>query len=207
MTIANLSILDVGCGNGVLAKELRAEGADVTALDVVPYPGWQLDADDVVNFQEGDYQEVGPDLGLFDVVTALDVLEHVDDDVGFAQVLHSNAKPGGTAIVTVPAYQMLWSHHDETNQHRRRYTKKGLTAALELAGFQVDRCGYILFGLIAPVLLRKLTTTRKTEAPVGLCPLNRFALSYFTVEHRLAVSRPDFLPAGTSVIAVCRRPE
>lgn len=206
LSIANLSILDVGCGNGVLAREFSAEGADVTALDTVSYPGWQTESGQKVDFVRGDYCEIGSSLGVFDLVTALDVMEHVEDDVVFAQTLYDNTKPEGMALVTVPAYQWLWSHHDVSNRHFRRYTEGALARTLGQVGFQVDRIGYIFFGLIVPAILRKFATRGKPgPAPSGLSWVNRSALSYFNAEHRLAASRRNFLPAGTSVIAICHR--
>lgn len=199
-------VLDVGCGSGLLARELAVSGATVTGVDVVSHPQWSSQGSWV--FREGDYLELAPELGVFDTVLALDVAEHVVDEARFVARLRENVRPGGHAIVTVPAYNWLWSRHDELNQHFRRYTKSGLGSILTAGGLDVMRCGYAFFGLIMPkIVMKGLQALRGRETVALPRPsLNRVALAYFRFEHRFAMQRRDFLPAGTSVIAVCHRP-
>lgn len=200
------SVLDVGCGSGVLARELSTAGAAVTAVDVASHPDWQSD-DRSPQFLDGDYLELADSLGTFDCLLALDVMEHIEDEGAFAASLQKNLRPGGLAIITVPAYHWMWSGHDDINQHFRRYTKRRLLTALEGGGLQVDRSGYIFFGLIAPKIIAKGMERLRNDDGVGVpsAPLNRGALAYFRWEHRLASRFGKFLPAGTSVIAICRR--
>lgn len=197
-------ILDVGCGSGVLARELISTDADVTGVDVVSHPDWESGGG---SFHEGDYLEMATHLGEFDCVLALDVIEHVEGESEFASALESNVRPGGTAIITVPAYEWLWSGHDVINHHFRRYTRSRLRAVLEAAGLEVDRCGNIFLGLIPPKLAAKGLERFRRDDGVELPsePLNRLAGGYFRWEHSLALRRRNFLPAGTSVVAVCRR--
>lgn len=198
------AILDVGCGSGLLARQLSDSGATVTGVDVASHPQWDNGGSGV--FLEGDYLELAPDLGVFDIVLALDVAEHVGDESQFVASLTENVRPGGRVIVTVPAYEWLWSPHDDLNQHFRRYTRSRLRKALTAGGLDVLRCGYIFFGLIVPKIVEKgMKVVRKSET-VALPPplLNRAAHAYFRLEHRIAMRRRHFLPAGTSVIAVCR---
>lgn len=199
-------VLDVGCGSGVLARELATAGAAVSAIDVASHPDWRS-GDRSPQFLEGDYLEMAESLGTFDCLLALDVMEHIDDESAFAASLQTNLRPGGLAIVTVPAYQWMWSGHDDINQHFRRYTKRRLLTALEGGDLEVTRCGYIFFGLIVPKVVAKGTEGLRGDDGVGVpsAPLNRSALAYFRWEHRLASRFQNFLQAGTSVIAVCRR--
>lgn len=200
------SVLDVGCGSGVLDRELSSVGATVSGVDVASHPDWD-EGDGSPQFHEGDYLELAENLGTFDCLLALDVIEHIEDEGPFAATLRTNLRPGGLAIVTVPAYQWMWSGHDDINQHFRRYTKQRLRAALERGGFEVNRCGYVFFGLIGPKILAKVAERIRDSDGVAIpsTPLNRAALSYFRWEHRLAGRFRNFLPAGTSAIAVCRR--
>ncbi len=59
----------------------------------------------------------------FDLAVSLDVIEHLEDDVGAMRELRRTVAPGGALLVTVPAYQWLWSGHDVINHHHRRYTR------------------------------------------------------------------------------------
>jgi len=200
------TVLDVGCGSGVLSRELSRLGTNVTGVDVAGHLEWDSENRDVV-FHEGDFLEMSSDLGTFDCLLALDVMEHVETEKAFVDALGRNVRPGGLVVVTVPAYQWMWSRHDEINHHFRRYTKKRLVAALEGGDLHVTRCGYIFFGLIVPKIVSKGAERLRDDDGVGVpsAPLNRGALTYFRWEHRLANRFRNFLPAGTSVIAVCRR--
>lgn len=199
------SILDVGCGSGLLARELASASNRVSGVDVAAYPQWAQPGP--VEFRAGDYLDLAPQLGSHDVVLALDVMEHVEEEAAFVSSIRENLRPGGRAVVTVPAYRWLWSGHDEINHHFRRYTAHRLREALSVGGVRVERCGYLFFGLIGPKLAALVWERLAGRDGVGSPPdtLNQIALSYFRFEHGLAARRRNFLPAGTSVIAVCRR--
>jgi SAM-dependent methyltransferase len=95
-----------------------------------------------------------------DVVTAFDVLEHVDDDVGTLRTLASLLAPGGQIVLTVPAYAWLWGGEDVISQHRRRYTMSSLRGAVRAAGLWVRFASYfnaaILPGVAAVAWARRL---------------------------------------------------
>lgn len=88
-----------------------------------------------------------PGIGVFDVV------EHIEDDEGFMRHLHDLLEPGGMLYLTVPAYRLLWSDADDYGGHFRRYSKRGLKALCEVAGFDVQFLTGIFVWLIAPILL------------------------------------------------------
>ena len=75
----------------------------------------------------------------FDLITCLDVLEHIEDDRGALRELRRVARPGGVLLTTVPAYPRLWSSHDELNQHCRRYTRPELLSRAVEAGWHPRR--------------------------------------------------------------------
>ena len=200
-------VLDVGCGSGMTAAELARGGADVLGVDLEihgdhdRWPGVELRA--------GDYMEIAQGLGEFDVVLALDAIEHFEDESAVVSRLAANVGRGGHLIVTVPAYQLLWSSHDETNRHYRRYTSKRLAAALQGSGLHVQRCGYIFMGLFLPkLLLAGLERVRSSGAPTGTDVsgwANSLAASYFKWETRVGSGLTGFWPFGTSVVAVASR--
>ena len=146
-----LRVADVGCGTGGMMGLLSRFGT-VTGVDEAPEAreycrrrGFER----VLSLKEWDAKEE-----RYDLVTAFDVVEHVDDDVGFLRRLVGRLAPGGRMLVTVPAYPFLWSTFDEMNHHRRRYTRARLVRAMREAGVGVDRATHfntILFPPIAAV--------------------------------------------------------
>jgi SAM-dependent methyltransferase len=151
--------------------------------------------------------------GGFDAVTLLDVVEHLDDDVAALRTAGRLLRPGGTLLVTVPAYQWLWSGHDVVNQHRRRYTRGRLRAALAAAGINGARVTYFN-GLLLPfaVLERLVSRWLGQPAPehltVPIQPVNTALERVFRLERPLVAAQEPFgLPAGLSVLSVCRKSE
>lgn len=201
-------VLDVGCGSGMTASALAEQGASAVGVDLEIHGG--DDAPTNVELIQGDYLALSESLGEFDVVLALDAIEHFENEAEVMASLVRNLSPGGYLIATVPAYQVLWSSHDESNRHYRRYTANRLEAALSRGGLDVERIGYLFMMLALPKLLLAIwERARGKSAPTGTevssWP-NRVAAKYFGLETRIASKRLAFLPFGTSVIAVARRP-
>lgn len=126
------AILEVGCGTGgnlpILASRGRTYAFDphVEAREIASSRHTQ------VEIRDGELPDRLPfDPQSFDLVAALDVLEHVEDDAGALQSLVSLARPGGSIVVTVPAHQILWGTHDIRLNHRRRYSWASLLALCE----------------------------------------------------------------------------
>lgn len=200
------SVLDVGCGSGVTAEEVAAHGSEVIGVDLETHGHSHIGP---VRLIEGDYLQLASDLGQFDFVLALDSVEHFPDEAVVLGALATNVKRGGYLIVTVPAYQWLWSSHDDENIHYRRYTASRLRLALQGAGFEVERLGYAFLSLTAPkAVLAGVEKVTGRSGPTGTDvggAANDLAARYFGFETRWAQRRRNFLPFGTSVIAVARR--
>ena len=150
---------------------------------------------------------IGFDNESFDLVAILDVLEHIDDDVGSLSALGERLNDDGSILITVPALPWLWSEHDESHHHKRRYTKASLTKVLQDAGCELENIGYfntLLFplALIQRIAL-KLFGGKNTinNMPGGF--VNDLFSKIFTFERRL-VGRVN-LPVGLSLYAVARR--
>jgi SAM-dependent methyltransferase len=146
-----LLLADVGCGPGANVSML-AEFGRVVAMDPSPH---------ALAFARGSHDGQLVSAGIphlcfadatFDVVCALDVVEHVDDDRAAARELWRVCRPGGLLVVTVPSYEWLWSEHDEANEHRRRYTRAQLAASLEAPGATVLKLSY-MNTLLAPAIV------------------------------------------------------
>ena len=130
---ARARILDVGCGTGgaslTLAQHGRAVALDRSAGSFAmamdrPYTH-RVVASAAAPLPFAD--------GSFDVVCALDILEHLDDDAAAARELGRVCKPGGHVIAYVPAYSILWGYNDEYSHHKRRYVKSELSSLLARA--------------------------------------------------------------------------
>ena len=144
----------------------------------------------------------------YDLVVALDVLEHLDDDLSGLQSLFGMLKPGGYAVFTVPALPWLWSKHDEINHHRRRYTSHSLNRVIGSAGFRPLRITYynsLLFPLVAVIRAGKwlLRADSAPDEKMPSEPLNAALRTIFASESWLL--RRIAFPIGVSLLAVVRR--
>jgi hypothetical protein len=174
---ATASWLDVGAGDAWFARQLRAvvpDGARVACWDV-NYGDARppVDADDDRTADGAAPGGPGPALefsaqrptGVFEGVLLLDVMEHVEDDVGFLRdvVAHSLA-PGGWVLVSVPAYQSLFSDHDRFLRHERRYSPGAIRAAVQGAGLRVQSRGGLFHSLL-PVRIAQVGRERARHRP------------------------------------------
>jgi SAM-dependent methyltransferase len=146
--------------------------------------------------------------GSFDIVVAFDVIEHVERDVESLAKLREQLAPGGRLMMTVPALPWLWSQHDVTHHHFRRYTRGQLDATLRRAGLEPVRISYfntLLFPAIAAVRLCKKALGLKEEGddrmPSTL--INGVLKKIFGFESNLVGRIP--MPIGVSLLAVAQR--
>jgi SAM-dependent methyltransferase len=198
-------ILDVGCGTGTMLGELRRFG-DVYGVDSEPaaIEFCRSQGEDQVALSSG--VAVPHDDDSFDLVSLLDVIEHVEDDQTVLGEARRVLRPGGSLLVTVPAYGWMWGAQDVIAHHERRYTRPQLVESLDRAGFRVSRAGYfntILFPPIAAIRLARRLLPEPTDVRSDFelnkpGPLNAVLTRVFSGEARL-VSRRD-LPFGVSII-------
>ena len=201
-----LRILDVGCGTGanleMLSRFGGAEGVDVSddALEFCRQKG--------LTVQKG-LAETLPYLDdTFDITTALDVVEHLDDDLAGLKELYRVTKKGGRSLIFVPAFMWLWGVQDDISNHRIRYTKRQIVERLEQAGFAVERATYANFTFFAPILggrtLMKLTGIKpESENNVNISALNGVFGRLFSAE-RHWLKRLNF-PFGVSIVITARK--
>jgi SAM-dependent methyltransferase len=205
------TLLDVGCGTGlncvVLSKFGKVFGTDSSSEALKFSCSRQIE--NLVLSRAEDLQF--PD-DTFDVVTALDVLEHTDNDQTALTEMYRVTKPGGVLVVTVPAYGFLWSEHDEALQHRRRYSAHELRNKLTNAGFAVQRSTYFITLLFFPIFLLRIwqnLTKKSLEAKTSLVILppwlNSLLVRLLDLE-RLYL-RWSNLPFGVTILATARKPE
>jgi SAM-dependent methyltransferase len=149
-------ILDVGCGTGanllMLSQYGDAEGVDVSqdALAFCHERGLE-------KVKLGAAEELPYNDDTFDLVTALDVVEHLDDDLAGLREMRRVLRPGGRVLLFVPTFMFLWGLQDDVSNHRRRYRLPELRRVLEQAGFEIERTTYANITFFLPILLvRKL---------------------------------------------------
>lgn len=206
-------ILEVGCSGGLLLAELadagyaRTTGIDVseTAIGAARERGVRS-----VIIMDGARLEFAD--CSFELVIASDVIEHVEHAEAALREWHRVLTPGGTLIVFAPAFQFLWSSHDEVNRHYRRYSRRELKQSLERAEFVVERLSYwngllTVPGAALSLIKRVLPRRSRTDGTGGLVqpfrPVN--ALLFHIISAENAALRYVNLPFGTSVFAIARR--
>ena len=199
-------ILDIGCGTGanleMLAQFGSAEGVDVSddALEFCRQKGLKVQKGLAESLPYGDE--------TFDITTALDVVEHLDNDIAGLKEMHRVTKTGGHSLIFVPAFMWLWGVQDDISNHRIRYTKKQIVERVEKAGFTVERATYANFTFFAPILggrtLMKLTGIKpESENNVNVSALNGMFGKLFSAERHL-LKRFDF-PFGVSIVVQARK--
>jgi SAM-dependent methyltransferase len=141
-------ILDVGAGSGFFSKMLLRETAATSAVCVDP--GYSEDWSESLNGKTITFKRTGP-VKDADVVLLMDVLEHVDDDVGLLREYAEPARSGTRFVVSVPAFSWLWSQHDEFLEHRRRYTLNQTLRVMSLAGL-APVAGFYFFAALFPAV-------------------------------------------------------
>ena len=203
-------ILDVGCGTGTNLGLLRSFGkvegvdAEPVAVDfchrqgehaVRHVPGSRLPFSDA----------------SFDLVTLLDVIEHAADDQALLGEARRVLVPGGTVLVTVPAYSWMWGAQDRIAHHYRRYTRPGLVESLVGAGLDLLRSSYFNTLLFPPIAaIRLARRLRPAPEPPGSDfelnqpgTLNWLLARVFALEASLL--RHVNLPFGVSLFALAGR--
>ncbi len=202
-------ILDVGCGTGGTMAVL-SDGGEVWGCDVSSEALGFCRQRDLERLACCDAQALSFCDESFDVVLSCDVLEHVPHDDRAMGEMYRVLRPGGIAIITVPALQRLWSSHDEVLHHLRRYHKAPLRKQLTAAGFRVLRLTYAVSFLL-PVMfvfrfLQKVIGQQGPEIGVVVVPplLNRLLTGLLSLESHIL--RRLGLPGGCSLVAVASKP-
>lgn len=206
-----VKILNVGSGTGGTIDMLDTYGL-TDNVDV---------SDDAINFmKKRGYRRITKVSGVklpfkdksYDIVGAFDVLEHIGEEHEALKEWRRVLKDGGAVVLTVPAYQWLWSGHDVSLHHKRRYTTRRLKAAAEAADLKPEQLSYaIVFSLPMIVSFRFLNKVlrRGTNAETSYVPVPRWINNLFTwfLYNEAGLHKILPMPFGTSVVAVFRRPK
>jgi SAM-dependent methyltransferase len=200
-------ILDVGCGTGANLEMLGAFG-DAEGVDVSEDALEFCRARGLTRVERGAAEALPYAEETFDLVTALDVVEHLDDDLAGLSEMRRVLKPQGRALLFVPAFMWLWGVQDDVSHHRRRYTLPELCARVEAAGLAVERGTYANITFFAPILFGRLLMRATGARPASENNINVRALNgalgrVFGAEAQW-LRRFNF-PFGVSAVVVARK--
>lgn len=205
-------ILDAGCGSGRTLQELVDYGS-VSGLELNPEAAQVARDRGLGEVQIGRLEQMPWEDDSFDLITCLDVLEHLPDDRVALIELKRVSKPGGWLLATVPAYQALWSSHDTVNHHYRRYERATLRAAVAGTGWELQRLtsfNTLLFPPAAAVRLAQRRWKRNggsEDFDLQISPdwLNNALERPLRIEANW-LSKGRTLPAGLSLLALLHNP-
>ena len=195
-------ILDVGCGDGLLFDRLSTFGAvegvepDATLLD--PNGPWRHAIHAVpfdTSFRPAHH---------VDLILMLDVLEHLQDPAAALRHAIDLLQPSGTMLITVPAFQWLWTHHDDINHHVRRYDRRSFRALAREAGFRIRKERYLFQWTVPAKLLVRAIERLNRRAPAvprtPPAPVNALLRELTSLEERISRAVP--VPFGTSLLII-----
>ncbi len=211
--------IDVGGGNGYTTMKLQENGYKVGVLEpsyTACQHAKQRNLDPVI------FGTIDGTENRWKQCMLLDVLEHIEDDAAFMQMMHRELKPGGRLLITVPAMQVLWSSEDEIAGHYRRYNIRMLKKVLLDSGFEVIFCSYFYSFLVIPILIfrvgiekvglrkKKKDMTREERKNVNQkqfvqrTSLVNNVLSYLNGYEKMMLGHRKSIPFGTSIICLVR---
>jgi SAM-dependent methyltransferase len=204
------TVLDIGAGSGVFSRQLLDAGVCRRAVCVDP--AYRAEGTERHNDREIRFAH-SPDQGPADIILMMDVLEHVDDDVALLRRSTARLRPHDQVVITVPAFQFLWSGHDEFLEHRRRYTRRQVEAVVRAAGLEPVKSGYF-FGLLFPLAAVQRLFDRwrrrsgggpaKSALSVQGNTVNTILIAVHDLERKVVF--PFNRLAGLTVFCLARRP-
>ena len=205
------TLLDVGCGTGFVLEGIRRgrrslvlAGCDVRLPTLLEARRRSTD----IRFFAADTSGL-PYESEFDVVVALDVLEHIDDDRAALRALRNVVKPGGGVILTVPQHPWLWSDVDDFSRHRRRYVRSDLESKITEAGFDILRLTSIFAVTLPLVVLSRLSRRKDAFDPAAELKIPaavNAGLGVLVSVERMLLRMGASLTLGSSLVAVGHRP-
>lgn len=196
------AVLDVGCGDGLFLPRLQEFGrpqgleVDCELISAETRRNWEI--------YEGPLDTAFQPGKEFDLIVALDVIEHIEHDVAAVCRMRDLLTPEGLLVLTVPALPRLWTRHDDVNHHFRRYSKRSLRQVANAAGLETLQLRYFFLwpvaGKVALKILERLGMARGAHPKLPPRPINRFLTALCALEHAVAAKLP--FPLGTSLLLV-----
>jgi SAM-dependent methyltransferase len=205
----NSKIMDAGCGNGDNLGLLSSYG-EIVAIERDNNALVRAQARHVGRVVKGELPDNIPmDINKEnDLIVMLDVLEHLDEDEKSLSVLKGWVKSNGALLITVPAYQFLWTNHDELHHHKRRYTVRSLKKVIENNGWKVKYISYFNSFLFPLALVDRLKDkilppSKTSNLKIPHKYINILFEKIFGLESKI-VGKFSF-PFGLSIIVVATK--
>ena len=212
------ALWEVGSGNGFVAWHLQQQGLEVVAVEPGAEGARLAAKRGVKHSVAGMLEDLRLPASSLPAVGCFDVLEHLQEPEPFLRECHRALRPGGLAVVTVPAYPFLWSQADLDAGHYRRYTRRTLDDAMRAAGFRSMHSAYMMMSLWPPLCLlrtlpyrmgrRKPKEENLKAALAQLAPAPGSGMAFLSaiLAAEFFISRWIPLTWGTSVVAVYLKP-
>jgi SAM-dependent methyltransferase len=206
---ADAAILDIGTGTGANLRLLKEMGfRNVVGLDASPDAIRFCELKGLAKVNLGTADAMPFSDKAFDFIMATDVIEHIDDDRAALRDIARVLRPGGSLLLTVPAFQELWGLQDDKSHHKRRYRLSQLVRLVREAPFELQKSFYFNYLLFVPIwlargILKFLPHRLDSENQVNNAALNAVLSSIF----RLDVQTASFLhpPFGVSIMVMARK--
>ena len=202
-------ILDVGCGLGETSKKLTIFG-QVVGIDSSPEAIKLAQKNGLKKAVVMNVNNLTFPKNSFNLVTAFDVLEHINDDQKAIKEIFRVLKNRGIFLLTAPSYNWLWSEHDEVLEHKRRYTKSQIEKKLKKAGFVILKSSYIISSFLLPIAVFRFCQRifKKEKNPktsyVILPPFLNFLLAQILKLEGFLLQAVNF-PFGVSLVCVAQK--
>jgi SAM-dependent methyltransferase len=207
----NCLALDLGCGTGSNLRTLNSAGLCAIGLDLSIYALHLVASKKTKeNFRllAGDLIRLPIKTKSVGLVIAMDIFEHLDDDMNGINETYRILSSGGILIVTVPAFKSLWGTQDVVTGHKRRYSRKEITTKLKEAGFDILRSSYFNFILFFPILfarriIRLAGLRIESENKINSPLINFFLKTIFSLEP--SILKYFSIPFGVSIFCVAKK--
>lgn len=206
-------ILDIGCGTGFNISYLKQAGYEqADGLDVSKDALAYCQSRNLENIILSSAETLPIQDSTYDVVLALDIIEHLPNDRQALSDIHRILKTNGTLGIFVPAYQFLWSFQDEISHHQRRYVAGELREKLTKTGFHIRKLTYVntfLFPIIflGRLVLRLFPGFFKIESESQLNPTWTNEILYHIFRSEIGFIRLVNFAFGVSILCICEKQE
>ena len=202
--------IDIGCGVGSNLRILGSAGLDVIGLDRSFYALSLARKRTKFPLLNGDLNDLPLRPKSVGLIVAMDILEHLDNDVEGIHSFYQALKEEGILILTVPAFRSLWGIQDEVTFHKRRYSRYEIVNKLQQEGFEIMKSSYFNFFLFFPILFARwtihfLNLKIESENKINSSMLNLFLRAIFSME--VYVLKHFSFPFGVSIFCIARKSE